>query len=127
MTTRNADHRRPLGAIGEELATEHLIRRGFEILDRNFRTRNGELDIVAVNSRAIVFCEVKTLLAGGDRDPLEAINPRKRAKVRRMAAEWLAARTGQRPRVAELRFDAIGIVLDRNQELVRLDHIEGAF
>jgi putative endonuclease len=122
------DRRRQIGAIGEQLAAEHMTRRGFEILDRNFRTRWGELDIVAANHQTLVFIEVKTLQsAPGGRDPLEAINPRKRAKVRRMAGQWLAERTGQRPRVANLRFDAIGILLDRDHQLVQLEHLEGAF
>lgn len=125
---RVPDRRRVLGATGEQLATEHLQRRGFEILDRNFRTRWGELDIVAASAQALVFCEVKTLqVPAGGRDPLEAITPRKRAQVRRMAAGWLAQRSGARPRVPELRFDAIGILLDADGGLLRLDHIEGAF
>jgi putative endonuclease len=121
------DHRRSLGATGEQLAAEHLMRRGYTILDRNFRTRGGELDIVAANQHALVFVEVKTLRAGSERRPFDAINLRKRAKVRRMAAAWLTARGSDRPRLRELRFDAIGIVLARDGSLVALEHLEGAF
>ena len=126
-TARSTDHRRSLGATGEQIAADHLVRRGYAILDRNFRTRAGELDIVAANDRAIVFCEVKTVYADTSREPLDAIDARKRAKVRRMAAEWLAAHVGARPRVAELRFDAVGITLARDLTLVQLDHLEAAF
>jgi putative endonuclease len=121
------DHRRKLGSIGEQLAAEHLVRRGLRIVARNFRTRHGELDIVAVDEQTIVFCEVKTRIAhGAEIDPFESLHPRKRAQVRRMAACWLAAQQ-DRPRLAELRFDAIGITLDAAGQLIRLEHLEAAF
>jgi putative endonuclease len=121
------DTRRQLGAAGEQLAADHLARRGFKILERNFRTRWGELDIIASNGHSIVFCEVKSRLANrSNRDPLESVHPRKRMQVRRMAAQWLRERP-DRPRVVELRFDAIGVTVEPNGRLVRLDHLEGAF
>jgi putative endonuclease len=123
------DRRRNLGAAGEQLAADHLVRRGFLILERNFRTRLGELDIVACDARTIVFCEVKTRVAGRAgpiRDPLESVHPRKRLQVRRLAVQWLAGNP-DRPRAADLRFDAIGITLTAEGELLRLDHVEGAF
>jgi putative endonuclease len=121
------DRRRQLGDTGEQLAAEHLNHRGFQILDRNFRTRWGELDIVACDGRTIVFCEVKTRVASrAGLDPLESVHPRKRAQVRRMAGRWLAERN-DRPRADELRFDAIGITLGSDGRLIRLDHLEAAF
>jgi putative endonuclease len=54
------DLRPQLGRLGEQLAAEHLIRRGFQIVERNYRTRWGELDIVAYDGRTLAFCEVKT-------------------------------------------------------------------
>jgi putative endonuclease len=121
------DKRRQLGAAGEQLATEHLTRRGFQILERNFRTRWGELDIIATDGHAIVFCEVKSRIANrANRDPLESVHPRKRAQLRRMAAQWLHERS-DRPRALELRFDAIGVTLEPDGRLRRLDHLEGAF
>lgn len=125
------DPRRQLGSLGEQMAAEHLSRRGLEIIARNFRTRYGELDIIARDARAIVFCEVKTRVATGSgpaRDPLESVHPRKRRQVRRMAASWLATgEGGGRPHASELRFDAIGITLDRQGRLLCLDHLEAAF
>src|SRR5579875_2055985 len=109
-----SDGRRALGRAGEDIAAEHLRRRGFAILERNFRTRWGELDLVACDARHLVFCEVKTrssASAGVAGDPLDAVHTAKRNQVRRMAAQWLIERR-DRPRVALLRFDAIGIVLD---------------
>jgi putative endonuclease len=127
------DPRQQLGRSGEELAAEHLTRRGYAILERNYRTRWGELDIVALDpvSRTVVFVEVKTRRAVDGRRPapLESVHPRKRWQVRKMAGGWLAERggPGRLPRVKNLRFDAIGITLDRAGRLVDLVHLEGAF
>jgi putative endonuclease len=121
------NRRRQLGDAGEQLAADHLARRGFQILDRNYRTRWGELDIVACDERTIVFCEVKTRIAPrAGRDPLESVHPRKRAQVRRIAGRWLADRSDH-PRVSDLRFDAIGVTLTSDGRLLRLDHVEAAF
>jgi putative endonuclease len=121
------NRRRQLGDAGEQLAADHLARRGFQILDRNYRTRWGELDIVACDERTIVFCEVKTRIApGAGRDPLESVHPRKRAQIRRIAGRWLADRSDH-PRVSDLRFDAIGVTLASDGRLLRLDHVEAAF
>jgi putative endonuclease len=123
----STDRRRELGALGEQLASEHLARLGLRVLDRNFRTRWGELDIIACDRRTIVFCEVKTRIASSaDRSPLESIHNRKQAQVRRIAAQWLAQRPGH-PRVENLRFDAIGVTLDRQGRLLCLEHVEAAF
>ena len=120
--------RRPrLGQTGETLAAEHLVRRGFSILERNFRTRWGELDIVALDGRELVFCEVKTRRGDVARPwPLESVHPRKRGQVRRMASSWLRDRPNH-PYAPTIRFDAIGIVLDRAGRLLSLEHLEGAF
>jgi putative endonuclease len=129
-----ADPRRTLGAAGELLAARHLEARGFEIVDQNFRTRYGELDLVASDRRFLVFCEVKTRIARGEQGPLgplAAIGVRKRRQVRAMAREWLGARapdarcdSGSPP---EIRFDAIGLTLDVQGRLLSLEHLEGAF
>jgi putative endonuclease len=123
----SVDPRRGLGQAGEQLAVEHLQRCGFRILERNFRTRWGELDIVAHDGRTLVFCEVKARRARGSAvTPLEAVHPRKQAQVRRIAARWLGERPSH-PRAACLRFDAIGVTLDGGGRLLELTHLEGAF
>jgi putative endonuclease len=123
----SGDPRRPLGQLGERLAAEHLTRRGFRIVERNYRTRWGELDIVAFDGRTLVFCEVKTRhLAPGAGHPFEAIRSRKRAQVRKMAGSWLISRT-ERPYAEDLRFDAIGVTFDPAGRLVGIEHLEGAF
>ncbi|MBV8943088.1 MAG: YraN family protein [Solirubrobacterales bacterium] len=125
---------RSLGRLGEDVAADHLVRRGFAILQRNYRTRWGEIDIVAFDGRTLVFCEVKSRgsarAAGRLRPaavaPLESLRPRKRAQVRRMATSWMNERF-ERPFAAELRFDAIGVTFDLRGRLVGLEHLEGAF
>lgn len=110
---------------------------GYTVLDRNFRTTGGELDLVAAGTGCIVFCEVRARIgtrgrtpaeAGG---PLESIGPEKRRKLRRMAREWLSATEGHarsaETRGGTIRFDAIGIVLAPDGSLVALDHVENAF
>jgi putative endonuclease len=127
---KQTDRRRLVGALGEELARRHLEARGFEILDANFRTRHGELDLVAADARCLVFCEVKTRVVGGpvgELGPFAAIGTIKRGRVRRMAREWLAARGSGGAWRAELRFDAVGVELDPDGRLLRLEHLEGAF
>ena len=127
-----SDPRRTRGDRGERLAERHLAEAGYRILERNFRTRHGELDLVAADARALVFCEVKTRLAasgGGPAGPLDAIGPDKRRRLRLMAGQWLAARAeaGAGPLRPELRFDAIGVTVDRRGGLVALEHVEDAF
>lgn len=124
-----ADLRRQTGSAGEQLAAEHLLRRGFDIVERNFRTRWGELDIIAFDGHTLVFCEVKCRRATRPQvtvDPLESVRPAKQIQVRRMAARWLVERR-ERPRAQELRFDVVGVTLDGRGRLVRLDHLEAAF
>ncbi len=126
--------RRALGRLGEQLAADHLVRRGFGILQRNYRTRFGEIDIVAFDGRTLVFCEVKSRRSPpADRPvgpshsvPFDSLHPRKRAQVRRMAASWMSERF-RRPYAPAVRFDAIGVTVDGRGELLRLDHLEGAF
>jgi putative endonuclease len=124
------DDRQRLGALGEGLAGEHLEARGYAILDRNFRTRYGELDLVAADSSCLVFCEVKTRVGRTAEDPfgpLTAVGVRKRAQLRRMAREWLAGARWRGRRPAQLRFDAIGVTLRADGRLLVLDHLEDAF
>jgi putative endonuclease len=128
--TRPHDPRRQLGKLGEQLAADHLEARGLKVLERNFRTRYGELDLIVVDDRHLVFCEVKTRMVQGDPGPLgpfAAIGPRKRRQVRLMARIWLAARGDQRPHPPELRFDAVGVTLDPRGTLIAVEHLEGAF
>jgi putative endonuclease len=123
----SSDLRHRLGQLGEQLAADHLVRRGYEIVERNYRTRWGELDIVAYDGRALAFCEVKTRrLAPGGGNPFDAVRSMKRSRVRKMAGSWLIERT-DRPHADVLRFDAIGVTFDPGGRLVSIEHLEGAF
>jgi putative endonuclease len=125
------DQRRRHGELGERIAGEHLEHRGYRVVARNFRTRYGELDLIAADDRSLVFCEVKTRVAGtrgGPDGPLDAIGTRKRERLRRMATQWLAETPGsERPSRDELRFDAIGVMLSPGGRLLALEHLENAF
>ena len=121
------DLRHHLGRVGEDLALAHLERLGYTLVARNHRTRYGELDLVVFDGTTLVFVEVKTRRATGTgRGPWEALHERKRRQVRRMAAAFLLEVT-DRPHSPDLRFDAIGVVIDAHGKLIRLDHLEAAF
>jgi putative endonuclease len=118
-----ADVRHARGQRGEELAAAHFDRLGYAILARNHRTRFGELDLVAFDGQTLVFAEIKTRRVG---EPWASLHERKRTQVKRMAVSWLTEST-DRPYAAALRFDAVAVLLDERGELLRLDHLEGAF
>lgn len=98
--------RRALGRWGEELAGRYLAERGMRVVDRNWRCRQGEIDIVAMDGECLVVCEVKTRSGTGFGQPVEAVTWSKYARLRRLAGEWLAAHPC---RVADVRIDVIGV------------------
>jgi putative endonuclease len=123
-----------MGRRGEQAAAEFFERRGDRVVERNYRTREGEIDLVVMAGRTLVFCEVKTLVARsevrrGPAYPLEGIGPAKRRQVRRIARSWLAERlTAQQAlRFRDIRFDAIGVMLSPSGKPLRLERIEAAF
>ncbi len=132
-TAHPSDPRHALGRLGEDLAAAHLEGLGFAILARNVRTRHGEIDLVAFDGATLVFAEVKSARhRGGARegrrgDPLEWLGPPQRARLRGLARAWLCHAERPRPRARAIRFDAIGVLVDRSDGLVRLDHLEGAW
>jgi putative endonuclease len=127
------DRRQTLGHRGEEIAARHLERAGWRIVERNYRVREGEIDLIAVRGATLAFCEVKTLVhrsrrTRGPANPVESVGYRKQVRVRRMARTWLASHaTGGGLGVSDLRLDVIGVVLSPAGELMRLEHLEGAF
>jgi putative endonuclease len=129
------DPRQAFGRRGEALAATHLERQGWRIVDRNFRTREGEIDLIAARRGTLAFCEVKTLVrrrgppSRGPVNPIESVGPAKRGRVRRMARFWLAQeRTGgDASGHRYVRLDVIGVLLAPDGSLLRLDHLENAF
>jgi putative endonuclease len=102
------DPRRSFGRVGEQLAAGHYRKQGFTILDRNYRCKEGEIDIVAARGGLVVFCEVKCRHSSHWGEPSEAVGWRKQQRLRRLAAAWLADR---RPSGRELRFDVVSVLM----------------
>ena len=122
----STDLRHSLGKQGERIAAEHLARLGFGIVERNYRTRWGELDIVAFDGTTLAFCEVKTRRLSRAGGPLETLRALQQKRLRKMAGAWLIDRT-DRPHPDLIRFDAIGVTIDATGKLVSIEHLEGAF
>ena len=118
MPTRNE-----LGAHGERIAAAYLTDLGLRLLDRNWRCRDGELDIVAREGAALVFCEVKTRRGIGYGHPVEAVTPAKQRRLRILAQRWLAAHEEHAP---DLRFDVVGVLVPRTGP-ARVTHLRAAF
>ncbi len=117
------------GRIAEGIVAVELARSGWEIVERNARTRHGELDIVALDGRTLVFVEVKAARRGtsyGPERPVLSVDFRKQRRIRRLATAWMAARRDL-PGYDEIRFDAVGVLLDARDDVVEVDHIRNAF
>ena len=112
-----------VGAYGERVAVRFLIAQGMHILERNWRGARGEIDIIAADGDVIVFCEVKTRRTESFGTPSDALVPAKVRRLRRLAAQWLAAR-GLRP--GPVRFDVVSI-WPRSSGPADVDHLRGAF
>ena len=110
------------GAWGEELALRYLTQQGYELVERNYRTRYGELDLILRHEDILVFVEVKLRRGVGFGDPLEAVTPRKQAAIRTLAERYLLDR---QPSFDTLRFDVVGILVGKGAP--RVVHIEDAF
>ena len=110
-----------LGQHGEQLAASFLAEAGLTVVDRNWRCKEGEIDIVAVDGRTLVICEVKTRSSTRYGSPLEAITRSKRARLRRLAVRWLVAHGVL---FEEVRIDVIGLVRDESGQY-QLEHVRG--
>jgi len=118
------DARRSLGDAGEAFVARWYERQGYEILDRNWRTRSGELDLVLAGPRVLVFCEVKPRRTDGFGAPVEAVTDAKQRRIRALAAEWMTSHAATRG--FAVRFDVAGVRLRAGAE-PQLDVVEGAF
>jgi putative endonuclease len=115
--------RQAMGAYGEQVAAGHLSTAGMALVDRNWRCRHGEIDIVARDGDVVVFCEVKTRSGTRFGAPVEAVVAAKARRLRRVAAQWLADRGTER---SEVRFDVVTVIQRRGDDPL-VEHIRGAF
>ena len=117
------DGRRQLGAFGERLAAAHLEAKGYRIRARNFRCREGEIDIVAQDGETLVFVEVRTRRGDAMGGPIESVTPAKEARLVAVATAYVQA-LAEPP--ADQRIDVVAIQLSPGGRLLAIDHIEGA-
>jgi putative endonuclease len=116
------DTRPVLGRTGEDVAAEHYRRLGFRVLERNYRCRYGELDLVVGGPGIVVFCEVKTRSTDRFGAPSEAVGFVKQQRLRRLAAQWLSHR---RPGSVQVRFDVVSVIVRGGRPEVT--HVADAF
>lgn len=115
------ERRRDLGRFGEACAARHLVGRGMVLLDRNWRCDAGEIDLVLRDGRVLVVCEVKTRSTTAFGSPLEAVSEAKAARLRRLAARWLAA---HRLRPDDVRIDLVGVLVPHGGA-PSVEHVRG--
>jgi putative endonuclease len=116
-----------VGRFGEQRAADHLAAAGLEILARNWRCREGEIDIVARDGPALVFVEVKTRSSLAFGSPAEAVGRAKSARIRQLALRWMLAQRelGVQTFWSSVRFDVVSVV--RGRDGVEIAHLAGAF
>ena len=117
------DARRALGAAGEDAVARWYAASGYAVLDRNWRVREGEIDLVVQRGSTVVFCEVKTRRGDAFGAPAEAVTFRKQARLRRLAVHWLA---DHQARAEVLRFDVASVTPDGRGGWT-VDVLEAAF
>jgi putative endonuclease len=115
------NQRQALGAYGETVAARYLVAAGMVLLDHNWRCELGEVDLVLRDGHTLVVCEVKTRSSTRFGSPLEAVTERKAARLRRLAARWLAE---HQIRPDDVRIDLVGVLVNGHGE-PEFDHVRG--
>jgi putative endonuclease len=123
MEATPPDPRRSLGSDGEEMAASWYESAGYVVLDRNWRCREGELDLVVSRHGVVVFCEVKTRRSDAFGVGAEAVTVTKQRRIRALGARWLRE---HEVRAEQVRFDVASILLPRDSRAV-IDVISDAF
>ncbi len=118
------DRRLEIGRLGEKIACRHLENEGYRIIETNWRTRRGELDVIAVREGTLVIVEVRSTRGVRFGYGFESIDHRKRMQVRRLAEQYMAVKGLDH---YPLRLDVISILLssDHSPKLIELRHLEG--
>lgn len=113
-----------LAALGEQAAARHLASRGYRLLERNYRCPLGEIDLVALHGQTLVLVEVKARTSAQYGTPSEAITPRKRSRLARLADHYQSVRLG---RFWPCRFDLVEVEMDPTGRVLQVGLIPGAF
>ena len=117
------DDRRALGDAGERAVADWYEASGYTVLDRNWRCRDGELDLVVARGSVVVFCEVKTRRSDAFGQPFEAVTLAKQRRLRTLATRWLAEHPGG---ARDVRFDVAAVRMSRTGD-PSTEVIEAAF
>lgn len=120
----HTDTRRVTGVRGEEEAARFLTRSGYAIVDRNVRTRAGEIDLIAREGKTLVFVEVKTLRTVEGDPPQAAVNTRKQNRLGKLAQGYLKLK---RIRQTPCRFDVVSVIVNDEGGVKAIRHIPNAF
>ncbi len=123
-----AERRRDLGLRGEEAAARWYARAGYDVVARNWRCSEGEIDLIAIDpgGAIIAVCEVKTRSSTAFGSPQEAVTQAKQRRLRRLAARWLSQQRTHGAPLRTVRFDVVAVVDDRSQDPV-VDVVLDAF
>ena len=116
--------KKQLGAHGESAAAAYLRQQGYIVLDRNWRCRSGEIDIVAADGELLVFVEVRTRSSTGFGTPAESVDYRKQRQVMETAQVYLMHK---KEHERQIRFDVVSVMSDTMGNVSAIDHIRSAF
>ncbi|HLR35742.1 MAG TPA: YraN family protein [Tissierellales bacterium] len=109
------------GKLGEKIAEEYLVAQGYKILEKNFRIRTGEIDIIAIKNKILVFVEVKARTSTYYGHPYEAVNREKQMKIMRTALYYMSLKNMH---YYQPRFDIVEVYIGHDK---RINHIDNAF
>ena len=135
VSKQRTDRRALTGQLAEQAVRDHLIERGWHLLAHNVRWRDGELDLIALDGCALVFGEVKALIATGETapfSPFESIDRRKQMRIRKLARRWLVddlrrMRGDKDLSFSTVRFDAFAVTMRPDSSVRRIEHLSDAF
>jgi len=116
------------GRIGENAAEAMLKQKGYKILKRNFATKFGEIDLVAMDGEVLVFVEVKAKTGSRFGEPWEMVNKKKLERVQRMGEVYIQKSQFSKPNFqTDCRVDVVGVWLDRSKNVEKIEHWEGVY
>ncbi|MCX7845697.1 MAG: YraN family protein [Dictyoglomaceae bacterium] len=117
-------NKKKIGKIGEDFALEYFKNNGFEIREKNYKTKFGEVDLIVRKENLLIFVEVKARKSLEFGEPVEAVDKRKQEKIRFIANYYLSKK---KIKSYEVRFDIFSILLDKDNKIKFFEHISNAF